>query len=519
MALSLSASQVACINTILGVCKQENAPYNAQMAAIYAAGAENGFSPNNTFQATRAPSDTATETHQFLHGIGDFANGGAIALANAGHPPWQIANACEVNAVYIASGGSSANPNATGDSYAVNAYSSIGGQAGGLAQATAIVAQYGAGIPKGGTAGLGGTGTPASQPSATQLQIGQTGNPNEDYWTGINRLASDVSWYLYSDGERLHYMDGADLIVQKPAMYVDRIQDADKIQHLSITWDNSAFQYSSTHKRKQHVQHRTRLAHVSSPTEARLDIICDWDWFRGGDVVVLEACGPGDGRWLVANCTRSLFQIFSSLTLVPPIMPLSEAQAVGTTGASGGAKSGSSIINPKTGKTVGGKGGYQNPFPGGWIPNRLDMGYDGSFTGQIVAPFDGTITYAASSFSNWGGYVELKSASGTIPGLQTDTLYFAEGVAPLVSAGQHVTAGTPICRGAPSPYGNAYATNSGGVGEIEWGPAQPGTVGGPTDPLAKVSSDPAGMVLAFAKWAEQTLGLPPPSTTGDAGHA
>ena len=43
-------------------------------------------------------------------------------------------------------------------------------------------------------------------------------------------------------------------------------------------------------------------------------------------------------------------------------------------------------------------GSLTNPFPGGWTPGRLDMGYDGTFKGQIVAPFSGTITYASTSF-------------------------------------------------------------------------------------------------------------------------
>ena len=38
-------------------------------------------------------------------------------------------------------------------------------------------------------------------------------------------------------------------------------------------------------------------------------------------------------------------------------------------------------------------GGLTNPFPGGWQPSRLDMGYDGTFKNQIVAPFAGNITF------------------------------------------------------------------------------------------------------------------------------
>ena len=164
------------------------------------------------------------------------------------------------------------------------------------------------------------------------------------------------------------------------------------------------------------------------------------------------------------------------------------------------------------------QGGLTNPFPLGWIPNRLDMGYDGTFTGAIVAPFSGTITYAAKSFSNWGGYLELKS-DHPIPGLPSDTLYFAEGLAPTVKAGEHVTAGQLIAVPAPSPYGDAYNTTVGGAGQIEWGLASPGQIGSPTNPLAESGvSRPANVVIGFAIWVVKNLELAPPSQTSNAGY-
>ena len=165
------------------------------------------------------------------------------------------------------------------------------------------------------------------------------------------------------------------------------------------------------------------------------------------------------------------------------------------------------------------QGGLINPFPLGWVPNRLDMGYDGTFTGAILAPFAGTITYAARSFSNWGGYVELK-ADKPIPGLPSDTLYFAEGLAPSVKAGEHVGAGQLIAVPAHSPYGDAYNTTAGGAGQIEWGLASPGLVGTPTNPLVESGiSRPAAVVIAFAIWVVKNLDLAPPSQISNAGYA
>ena len=182
--------------------------------------------------------------------------------------------------------------------------------------------------------------------------------------------------------------------------------------------------------------------------------------------------------------------------------------APGSTG--GGTSSDSSCSAGSTGSTVSGQ--YTNPFPKGWQPSRLDMGYDGTFKGQIVAPFSGTITFAADSFSNWGGYVEIK-ADQKIPDLPSSTFYFAEGISKVVSNGQHVTAGEPIAIAVPSIW-------NGITGNIEFGLAKEGVVGSPTDPLAETGiSNPKQMVLDFVAWVEKNLNPAKPTSTGHAGYA
>jgi hypothetical protein len=230
-------------------------------------------------------------------------------------------------------------------------------------------------------------------------------------------------------------------------------------------------------------------------------------------------CGDSDPNW-----TRVRFWIIDTQTIEAYDCYSSDTstadQSCQDVGDSSNSSSGTS-----TTPTTGGGGSYQNPFPGGWTPNRLDMGYDGTFKGQIVAPFSGTITYASNSFSNWGGYMEIK-ADQQPNGLPTSTLYFAEGIKPIVTSG-HVNAGTPIADPAPSPYGNAYGTDPGGNGEIEWGVAADGS--SVTDPYAEAAlaaakcpaatSQSRSMVLNFAQWVQQNLHVAPPAETGDAGCA
>lgn len=272
---------------------------------------------------------------------------------------------------------------------------------------------------------------------------------------------------------------------------------------------NTTFQYTHTHVKKARIQRRTSLARITSPTMVSVRIICDVDKFRAGDTVILAMCGPADGTWLIGDCVRTIYDPFSDLTLVQAMQPISAAS--GLPGSKQPAGAGGGSPTP----------GFANPFPGGWVPNRLDMGYDGTFSGSIVAPFSGTITFAAAKFSNWGGYIQLKAANG-INGIASDTLYFAEGVAPApgIAAGTTVQVGDTIGVPAPSPFGNPYRTTPGGNGQIEWGVAASGTVGTPTNPLAETGiPDPRGMVLTFAQWAESTLGVAPPAQTGHAGSA
>ena len=153
-----------------------------------------------------------------------------------------------------------------------------------------------------------------------------------------------------------------------------------------------------------------------------------------------------------------------------------------------------------------------SPFPGGWKPSRADMGYDGTFTGSLVAPVSGTITYAANSFSNWGGYLQLKADTGF--GLDSQTLYFAEGLSPTVKVGQHVNVGDQIATPAASPW-------NGILGNIEWGmAADPQSVGTPTNPLAETGTvNPKSTVYKFLNWAETVLGLPQPTDLSGAGYA
>jgi hypothetical protein len=194
------------------------------------------------------------------------------------------------------------------------------------------------GTAPGGISGSGGTGTSVNAAAASPFYIGGSSNPNEDFWSGLNRIAQERQWYFFSDGETLYLADGADLMQQAPVLTLDRWADSDRILSLNFTWDNTAFQYTVNRKKaSKRVVRKSVLQKVQSPVSGDLQVICDIDEVRAGDVIMLSGCGPGDGKWLVGDATRSVFDVFSDLTIVPAIGPLSEQEAAG-----GGTNAGSS---------------------------------------------------------------------------------------------------------------------------------------------------------------------------------
>jgi hypothetical protein len=331
----MSASQRQVAQTMLVQARADQANTLVMVALMIAGIYENVFSTGselpNPRQGPLSPplgsypgtglAQATEQAHAFC--VGDTHFTSAITLATTMTDPMQIAQAAEgCGQQYLGPGQYRA--------------------ALGVAEAKKIVAAFGGGtLSSGGTAGDGSsTGTSPDAVKSSGFTMGTTSNPNQDFWTTINQLAQQRQWYLFSDGETIYLADGTDLLQQTPAMSLDRWADAGKILSMSFTWDNTAFQFAVTKlKPSKHVVKKSTLQKVQSPVTATIDVVCDIDAVRAGDIVYLSSCGPGNGKWLVGDCTRSVFQIYSELTLVPPMAPLSELQAAGSS-ASGKSNSG-----------------------------------------------------------------------------------------------------------------------------------------------------------------------------------
>ena len=344
----ITPSQMKVAAVALVEARNQNAGSLASVALIYAGMGESSLGDdagtiNNVWQANNpgayGPSPNwGTMARAFLLGKGDFCNGGAMSLARRSRSIVAIANAVENNGVYEKSGGNSSTfVENTADSYG---HEWAGGTAEGIAEARAIVAVYGGGTIKGGVAGgssgQSGTLTDGSSSTTYAFSISGTQNPDEDYWTGTNRLAQEVGWYLFSSGEYMYYLDGQEMVAQQPAAHINRIRDAGRFfqSQGNLVWDNTGYAWVSSHKRRFRAQRRTKVSIATSPTEVTMQLFCGIDEIEGGDVVELSGFGPGDGRWIVAEARRSAYQTYSELTLQPPLAPITEAAAAGTTGSS-----------------------------------------------------------------------------------------------------------------------------------------------------------------------------------------
>jgi cell wall-associated NlpC family hydrolase len=366
---NLNPQQVTEANTLLSTADGLLAPAVAIEALMFAAIAESSigeaadaFTPNSagyygTLQGSSStwpdPHDTAGMARSFLLGGKGFQGGGAIALAHSGiTDPIEIAVRVEVPSIWPA-----------------NAYASEAGYSSFLPEAKAIVAAGGATGSAGGTENASDVG---------QLTRGTVENPDEDSWEAGTRLAQQVTWFLFTNGNSLFYMTGPEMAKQRPVLHVDvpankitkangHVEEGAIQTPLTYTFDNTTFQYRQTHKVKGKVQRRSRASKPSTPAEVRMNLVCGIREYRAGEVIEFKGSGPINGRWIIANATRNcLKDIYTQLILQPPIEPLPEPKATaGGEQAAGAITGGATSVVEAAKRALTEKSKYEYVYGGG----------------------------------------------------------------------------------------------------------------------------------------------------------
>lgn len=227
-----------------------------------------------------------------------------------------------------------------------------------VAEATAIVSAFGGGSDGSGSSG----GTSSNTSDVGQLARGTSDNPDEDGWTCMNRLASQVNWLVFPAtfaggawGNYLYYITGPKLDAQLPAGHLVRsdnnpgtwdllastskeVMTASNVlnQQPSYTLDLSAFTYQTTKKRRGKVQRKTRIAIPQSPTQIQVQAVIDPFTLNAGEVLDIQNSGGINGPWIVSDNTRNLIQDpFSTVTLAPPSAPTAQPSATTSSSSSG----------------------------------------------------------------------------------------------------------------------------------------------------------------------------------------
>lgn len=138
---------------------------------------------------------------------------------------------------------------------------------------------------------------------------------DEDSWTAIQRLATEVGWRCFMMGHSLYYMSEEDLFRRKPQYAIRPSDPAILAFDYDIDWGKPV-------------------------SEARVSAVAGRWKAPPGEPVLVEGFGPPDGRWLVVSWRRDYFSPLVEITIRQPgreaMEPAAERASDEGTGLVGG---------------------------------------------------------------------------------------------------------------------------------------------------------------------------------------
>ena len=136
----------------------------------------------------------------------------------------------------------------------------------------------------------------------TKNSLGQYVLTKEDSWTCMQRLASEVNWRCFSVGGIIYIITDAYLFQSKPFMIIS--EDSDGIDWINYDYDEGT--------REATVTVECHIGRWSAPP---------------GSIVQIKDHGMVNGRWLVNDVERSLYDTKGTITLKKPRPVLPEPTA------------------------------------------------------------------------------------------------------------------------------------------------------------------------------------------------
>jgi hypothetical protein len=149
---------------------------------------------------------------------------------------------------------------------------------------------------------VSGTTTAIDYKKKYEFMVGPPdGSKHENYLAAIYRLAEEVRWRAFWVNDVLHYQAEDELFKAKARKRLRRFEDG--IEHVSFDWDTVRAPIGDKNK-------------INSMTiQVRME-----RWVAPiGTVVVFDEGGPAQGRWLVTNIRRSMFDELGEITLSKPV--------------------------------------------------------------------------------------------------------------------------------------------------------------------------------------------------------
>jgi hypothetical protein len=132
-----------------------------------------------------------------------------------------------------------------------------------------------------------------------QFQRGGTAGIRQDSWECLQQLAQQVNWRCFVNEGSVYFVSETTLLKAKPTLTID--ENVLGVDGIDFDIDNG--------KVKSTVTVTARADRWGSPP---------------GVVVVLDNCGPADGRWLVEEVSRDLFNAEATITLKRATKPFLE---------------------------------------------------------------------------------------------------------------------------------------------------------------------------------------------------
>lgn len=132
-----------------------------------------------------------------------------------------------------------------------------------------------------------------------EFHRGGPGHRGEDSWQAILRLAEEVHWFAFTVGYTVYFISQKDLYTSKPIATIDH--DTPGIENIDFQFDTGKI-----------LSQAQVTAHAMR-----------WQ-VDPGAVVILENCGPANGRWIVSEIARSFYDTNATISLVKPTRALPE---------------------------------------------------------------------------------------------------------------------------------------------------------------------------------------------------